>query len=100
MAHPGKVETGHKWTTWDVKWDNYIGSMVVVLDIPLDYVMIHDIPVECTVANEHYRLKYQVIHIVPDWEAGKMDVYTKLKACCLYGKVWSLIKSYDAHNDG
>ena len=51
MAHPVKVETGNKWTTWDVKWDNYIGSMVVVLDIPLDYVMIHDIPVECTVAN-------------------------------------------------
>ena len=20
VAHPGKFETGHKWTTWDVKW--------------------------------------------------------------------------------
>ena len=29
VAHPGKVETGQTWTTWDVKWDNYIISRVL-----------------------------------------------------------------------
>ena len=69
MAHPGKVETGHKWTTWDVKWENYIGSIVGVSGIPLDYVARLDMPVGWMVVSEHDHLKYQVIHIGPDWEA-------------------------------
>ena len=45
VAHPGKVETGHKWTTRDIKWVNYIGSIVGVLGILLYYVTRHDMPV-------------------------------------------------------
>ena len=58
MAHPGKVEIGHKWTTWDVKLENYIESMVGVLGIPLYYVTRHNMPEGWTAANKHYRLKY------------------------------------------
>ena len=55
MAHPGKVETGHKWTTWNVKWNNYIGSMVGVSGIPLDYVTRNDMPVVWTTEKERDR---------------------------------------------
>ena len=65
MEHPGKAETGKKWTTWDVKWENYIGFMVGVLGISLDYVMHCDMPSGWTAANKNNRLKYQVIHIGP-----------------------------------
>ena len=30
VAHPGKVEIGHKLTKWDFKWENYISSIVGV----------------------------------------------------------------------
>ena len=84
MKHPVKVEIGHKWTTWDIKWDNCIGSMVGVSVIPLDYVTHSDITVGWTAANEHDRLKYQAIHIGLSWEANKMTIYKKLKTCYLY----------------
>ena len=45
VAHPYKVETWHKWTTWDVKWENSIGYKLGVLVIPLDYVLRCDRPV-------------------------------------------------------
>ena len=56
MAHPGKVVTGHKLTTWDIKWENYVGFMVVVSVIPLYYVICCDMPVGWMAANEHYHL--------------------------------------------
>ena len=96
MAHPGKVETGHKWTTRDVKWDNYIGSMVVMLGIPFDYVTCRDMLVGWIEANEHDSLKCQAIHIGPALEAKKMAVCTNLKSCSLYGEFWLLIKVYDS----
>ena len=48
-----------------IKCENYIGYMVVVLDIPLDYVMRQDMLVWWTAANEHDNLKYQAIYIGP-----------------------------------
>ena len=63
MAHLGKAEIGHKWTTWDVKRENYILSMVRLSGIPLDYVTCRDIPSGWTAVNEHDRLKYQVIQV-------------------------------------
>ena len=92
VAHPDRAETGHKLMTWDVKWENYIGSMVRLSDIPLDQVTRHDMPVGWTVANKHDHLKYQEIQIGPAWESNKMSVYTKLKACCLDDQVCSWIK--------
>ena len=83
VAHPGKVEIGHKWTTWVVKWGNYIGSMVGVLGIPLGYVMCSNMPVGWKAENEQNHLKYQPIQIDLAWEYDKMAVYTDLKACCL-----------------
>ena len=94
VAYPGKVEIGHKWTTWDSKWENYIGFMVEVTGISLDSVTRHDIPVGWTESNEQDHLKYQAIQIGPAWEANKMAVYTKLKACCLDGEGWSWIKVF------
>ena len=76
VTHPGKLETGNKWTTWDVKWENYIGSMVGLSGIPLDYMTCFDIPVGWTAVNLHDRLKYQAIQIGPAWEDDKMDVCT------------------------
>ena len=55
------METWKKWTTWDIKWDNYIGSMVGVSVITLDYMTFNDIPVGWTAANEQNRLKCQAI---------------------------------------
>ena len=81
--HPGKVKTGHEWTTWDIKWGNYIGSMVGVLGIPLGYVMCSNMPVGWKAENEQNHLKYQPIQIDLAWEYDKMAVYTDLKACCL-----------------
>ena len=86
VAHPGKMETGHKWTTWDVKWDNYIGTMAQLLGFPLDYVIRCEMPVGWTAANDHNQFKYQAIYNVPDWEANKMAVYTKTKDCFLDGE--------------
>ena len=86
VAHPGKVETGHKRITWDVKWENYIGSMVLVSGIPLGYITHWEMPVECTAANKHGRLKYQGIQIRQDWDSDKMAVYTNHKDHCLYGE--------------
>ena len=63
VTHPGKLERGHKCTTWDVKWENYILSMVRLSGIPLDYVTCRDIPSGWTAVNEHDRLKYQVIQV-------------------------------------
>ena len=67
VAHPGIGETGHKWTTWDVKWENYIHSMVGVLGIPLYYVTCCVMPAGWTAANKHNHLIYQVIQIGPAW---------------------------------
>ena len=100
VAHPGKVETGHKCTTWDVKWENYIGSMVGVSVIYLDYMTRHDMSIGWMAANEHDHLKYQAIHIGLAWEDNKMDVFTNLKACCLDDEGWSWIKFFDAQEDG
>ena len=90
------METGHKWTTWDLTWDNYIGLLVRVLGIPLYYVTHCNMPVGRTAANEHNRLKYQAIYIGPTQEANKMNVYTDPKACCLDGEGCSCIKSFGA----
>ena len=100
VARPGKFETVHKWTTWDIKWENYIGSMVGVSDIPLCYVTCHDIPVWWAEANDHNCIKYQVIQIGPAWGVDKMTVYTNLNACCLYGQGCSWIKAFGSHKDG
>ena len=35
---PRKVETGYKWTTWDIKFDNFLRMRVDQTEIPLDYV--------------------------------------------------------------
>ena len=67
VAHPGIVETGHKRTPWDVKWENYIHSMVGVLGIPSDYVMRCVMPAGWTAANKHEHLRYQEIQIGPAW---------------------------------
>ena len=74
--------------------------MVWVLGITLDYVIRSDMPFLWMVANEHDQLKYQAIQIGLAWEANKMAVYTDIKACCLYCKVWLWIKAFDAQKDG
>jgi hypothetical protein len=100
VAHPGKVATGHNWTTWDIKWENYLGSMLGSSGVPLDYVTRRDMPAEWTAGNEHDALKYQAIQVGPAWEADKMTVYAELKACCLDGEGWAWIKAYDRNKDG
>ena len=100
VAHPGKVGKGHKWMTWDVKWENYIGPMVGVSGIPLDYGTCCNIPSGWIAANENKYLKYQAIHIGMAWEYDKMTVYTKLKAYGLDGKGCLWIKAYDGEKDG
>ena len=67
MVHHGTVESGNKWTIWDVKWDNYIDFMVKASSIPFDYVMCRYKPVGWTVANERDYKKYQAIHIGLAW---------------------------------
>ena len=57
VEHPSKVETGHNWTTWDVKQENYIGSMVGVSGIALGYVTCRNMTAVWMVANYQYRLK-------------------------------------------
>ena len=57
MAHRGKLETGHKWTTWNVKWKNHIVSMVGLSGILLDYGTRHNMPVGWTTADEQDHLK-------------------------------------------
>ena len=71
LEYHGKVETWHKWTAQDVDQDNYIGSMVGVLDITLDYVTRHNMKFGWTADNKHDSLKYQAIYIGPAWEANK-----------------------------
>ena len=85
--------------TWDVKWRNYIGSMIGVSFIPLDNVTCHDMTKVWTAVNEHNCLKYQAIQISPAWESEKKTLYTELRACCLDGEGWSWIKVYDTHKD-
>ena len=65
MAHSGKLETGHKWTTWDVKWENCIVCMVGVYVIPLYYMTHWDMATGWTASSEHDCLKYQSMHIGP-----------------------------------
>ena len=67
VAYPGKTEIGHKWTTWYVEWKNYTISVVWVSVIPLDFVTRRDIPEGWNVANDHDRLKHQVIQIGLAW---------------------------------
>ena len=100
VTHPGKVATGHNWTTWDIKWENYLGSIMGASGVPLDYVTRRDMPATFTPANQHDILKYQAIHTGPAWEADKMTVYAELKACCLDGDDWAWIKAYDANKNG
>ena len=67
VAHPVKMETGRKLTTWDIKWVNCIGSMVGVSGVHLDCVMRRNIPVGWNAVNNLYCLKYQEIHIGLAW---------------------------------
>ena len=73
--------------------------MVGVSSIPLDYMTRHDIPEIFTTANENNNLKYQATRIDPAWEVDKMNVYTKLKFCCLYREGCSCIKAYNSQKD-
>ena len=57
VARPGKVETGIKWTMWDTKWENYLGSMMGASGIPLDYIARRKQPDGWTADNYHDRLK-------------------------------------------
>ena len=100
VAYPGKVATGHKWTTWDIKWENYLGSMMGASGIPLDYVIRRDMPDGWEPGNEHDILKYQAIQTGPAWETDKMTVYAELKACCLDSNGWAWIKQYDRMKNG
>ena len=100
VANPGKVETGHKWTTWDTKWENYLGSMVGASGIPLDYVTRRDVAPEWIAGNEHDRLKYQAIQDGAAWDKDRMTVYAELKACCLESDAWTWIKAFDNAKDG
>ena len=61
VPQSGKVATGQKWTTWDFKWEDYIGSMVRLLGVPLDCVTRHDMLSGWTAANEFDCLKYQAM---------------------------------------
>ena len=85
--------------TWDVKWENYIGPMVGVSSVPLDYVTRCDIPVGWTAANKNDWLKHQAVQIGSAWTANKMTVYNDLNSCCLDGEGWLWIKAFDAHKD-
>ena len=100
VSHPGKVETGHKWITWDVKWEHYIESMVGVSGINLNDVMRCDIPVGWAAMDEHNHLKYQAIQIGTAWDTDEMFFYTNIKAYWLDVEDWSCIKAFDAKNDG
>ena len=57
VTHPGKLERGHKCTTWDVKWENYIGSMVGVTRIPFESVTRRDMLAEWTAAKQERLIK-------------------------------------------
>ena len=70
--------------------------MVGVSGIPLDYVMLFNMPDGWTESKKHDCLKYNVIHIGLAWEADKMVVYNNLNDCCLDGKGWLCIKDFDA----
>ena len=74
--------------------------MVGVSGIPLGCVTHRDMPSGWTAVNGHDFPKYQAIQIGPAWEANKMTVNTKLKACCLDGEGWLWIKAYNAQKDG
>ena len=44
VERPSKMETGIKWTVWDTKWENYLGSLQGASGIPLDYIIRRYIP--------------------------------------------------------
>ena len=73
--------------------------MLGLSGITLDYVTHCNISAGWTVAKEHNCLKYQAIQIGMAREANKMTVYTKIKACFLYGEVWLWIKAYNMQKD-
>ena len=58
VARQGKDETGIKWTMWDTKWGKYLGSMMGVSGIPLDYIVRRKQPDGWTADNYHNHLKY------------------------------------------
>ena len=61
VAQSGKVDTGHKCTTWDITLDNHIGYMLGVSVIPLNYVTRCDMKTIWAAANKHNRLKYRAV---------------------------------------
>ena len=85
--------------TWDVKWENYIISVVGSSVITLDYGTRRYMPEEWTAGNKHDRLKYDVIQIGQAWEDDKITVYTKINAGFLDVEVWLWIKVYATYND-
>ena len=57
VQRQGKVEIGVKWTVWDTKWGNFLGSLQEASGIQLDYVVWHDMPATWNpaidAANDH-----------------------------------------------
>ena len=104
VERPGKLEDLIKWTVWETKWENYLGSIFGASSIPLDYVIRRDMTAVWIAANdavnEHDRLKYQAQHVGTSYDTDKMTVYGELKACCLDSECWEWIKIFDVQKDG
>ena len=104
VERPGKLEIGVKWTVWDTKWENYLGSLQGALGILLDYVVRRYMPVTWNpttdAANKHECLKYQALMTGPSYETDRMTVCGELKACCLDSEGWACIKRFDRQKDG
>ena len=62
---PGKVKTGYKWPTWDIKFDNFLGARVGQTGIPLDYVTQRFMSATWAVENAHDLLKYEAVRVSP-----------------------------------
>ena len=77
---PGKVKTGYKWPTWDIKFDNFLGTRVGQTGIPLDNVTRRVMPAAWAAENAHELLNYEAVQVGPSWEADKTAVYAELKA--------------------
>ena len=84
LERPDKLDIGVNCTAWDIKWENYLGSLQGSSGIPLYYVVRRDIPATSNpatdAANEYDRLKYQALMTGPSYETDRMTVYGELKA--------------------
>jgi hypothetical protein len=83
VQQPSPVENGHKWSAWDIIFENYITSLHGVVNIPLDYVIRHTMPAGWMATNAHDLLKYALIHTRAAWNPDSIIMYHELKLFCM-----------------